>query len=520
METLAELETEFKDFDRDELLKLVLSLKSEVAYLKKFFYSSKREQRIIHAEGQGKLFNEAEHYLEESEELQSSEEKPSKSDDSSKSDHKPEKKRKKTLSDKLPRLKTTIELDDDKKVCSVGGGKLKEIGKTTTEKLEFLPAKALVIEETTVKYKCTCCEDNIVAPEKEPSPIPGSFATPSLLSAILTYKYIDGMPLYRQQRIFSRFGVGIDRTTMASWVVKMGNSFNPLVNCIHEDLLEQNSLHCDETTVQVLKEKNKSAKSKSYMWALGSNGDLNAVLFKYFPNRSADAAIELLTGFTGTLICDGYGSYNKAARELGFKLSGCFAHVRRKFHHAEEVAIKASPKKKTRATEALNLIDELYEIERKIKDQPPDKILEKRKLDSKPVFQRLEAWLLNMKEKILPSSPTGKAISYALRQWGKMELFLEDASISIDNNYIERSIRPFVIGRKGWLFSQSVAGAEASANIYTLVESAKLNFLDPSEYLTLIIKELTKAENAEDFEKLLPYNVAKYHDIKSYESSK
>lgn len=223
MERLAELQNEYKGLDRDQLLKLVLSLKSENAELKKHVYSSKRENRILHAKGQGKLFNEAEHYLGEAEEEEAGEGANPASKDSS-DDPKPKpRKKKKALSDKLPRVQKIIDLADDEKVCSKNGGLLKKVGETVVEKLEFIPSKAVVIAETTINYKCDCCEENnFHSPVKEPSPIPGSFATASLISAVLTYKFVDGLPLYRQQRIFGRFGVEISRTTLASWVVKAG----------------------------------------------------------------------------------------------------------------------------------------------------------------------------------------------------------------------------------------------------------------------------------------------------------
>ena len=537
METLADLKKEYAGKTVDELLLIINELKAENSFFRNNLFASKRERRLVHAEGQGKLFDEAEHILSESSESGDSEG----SEDSTETNNSPEKnsnssrgktgrksgknsRSQKPFPANFPRVKKEIDLPDSKKRCPLHGTKLEKIGSVVTERLHIIPAQLQVIEESRPTYKCSCCEaeekPSFTKPDQETRAIPGSFATEDLIAYVIANKYVDGLPLYRQQRIFERLGIDLSRTTMSGWVMKIAELAAPLMQLIHEELLNSKVLHGDETTIQVLKESGKSAKSKSYVWTLGRQGLKPLIFLKYYRDRSSGSAMDLLAGFKGNLVCDGYTAYSNAAMKLGFTTSGCLAHVRRKFYQADKSAgNKKGSKKTTRAAEALDMIDRIYNLEREIKSEPPDKRLEFRKDSVKPIFDQLFEWLLNMKGRVLPSSPTGKAIEYALKQWPRLEMVFTNAEIDIDNNFMERAIRPFVIGRKGWLFSNSVKGAHASTTIYSLVESAKSNGIEPVDYLSLIIKELPKFETIEDLEKLLPYNATEHFDLKKFATS-
>jgi transposase len=241
------------------------------------------------------------------------------------------------------------------------------------------------------------------------------------------------------------------------------------------------------------------------------------VLFKYHPNRSKNAALDMIVDYQGTLVCDGYKVYDSIGKSLQCKISACLAHIRRKFWQAEKFAKKeAKAGTQIKASEALAFIKKLYAIEEKFGGRPPEIILAARQEHSAPILGEFFSWLQSMESVILPSSPTGKAVRYALDQWPKFLTYSHDGKVPIDNNYMENHIRPFVIGRKNWLFSQSPTGAHASAAIYSIVETAKANGIDPFDYLTLIFKELPRSLTLEKIESLLPYKAQQYYQLKSY----
>jgi transposase len=217
------------------------------------------------------------------------------------------------------------------------------------------------------------------------------------------------------------------------------------------------------------------------------------------------------------VVCDGFNVYESLAKESNFTLAGCMAHIRRKFWQAEKWAKKeAKDAKAIIATTALKMIRDLYAIEARIEDKPPEEKLAVRQKESQPILDKLKAWLLDASQKVVPSSPTGKAISYALDQWEKGSYFARDGHVPIDNNFLEGHTRPFTVGRKNCLFAVSQKGADASAKLYSLIETCKANGLEPLSYLTLIFKELPKVQDAMGYEKLLPYNVSNYFELKTY----
>jgi transposase len=307
--------------------------------------------------------------------------------------------------------------------------------------------------------------------------------------------------LYRQLAMFKRIGVELDNTTLANWMIKCGELVQPLINLLQEKMQQQATLHMDETTVQVLKEPDKPPQSKSYMWVMRS---MQAVLFHYEPTRSGAVPKQLLADFNGALMVDGYEGYSDVCAANHLVRLGCWAHARRKFVEAQHV----QPKGKTgKADEALALIQKLYRIEKENQHTTAEQRYLIRQQQAKPLLDKLKTWLDKSVPGVLPSSAIGKALLYVHNQWSRLIMYIENGDYPIDNNAAENAIRPFVIGRKNWLFSTSQRGARASANLYSLVESAKMNGLDPWAYLLKVFTELPLAHSLLDIEALLPDSV-------------
>ncbi len=406
----------------------------------------------------------------------------------------------------LPRVRIEHDIDDSDKLCPCGCER-KIIGEECSEQLDIIPAKVRVLVNVRKKYVCPQCEDGVQIAELPKQPIPKSNASAGLLAHITVSKYQDALPLYRQQSILSRYGVDIPRNTLASWMVKAGELVQPLINLMQDQLLSYPVMHCDETSVQILKEPDKAATSKSYMWVrVGGPPTQPIRLFHYAPSRSGEVASALLEGYDGYLQTDDYAGYNAAVAQHGITQLGCWAHARRKFIEAQKV-IKGKKNKTGKADVAISLISKLYAIEKKIGDRPLDEKLLVRQSESIVQLQKIRQWLDKTLHNTLPKGLLGKALAYLDKNWGKLTVYTQDGRLSIDNNTAENAIRPFVIGRKNWLFSASVQGAKASANLYGLIETAKANGLEPYEYLRQVFAELPDAESIDDIEKILPWNI-------------
>jgi transposase/prefoldin subunit 5 len=426
--------------------------------------------------------------------------------------HTRKKRGRKPLPEALPREEIVHDLPEGEKVCAVDGTPLERIGEEVTEQLDIIPAKVQVIRHVRPKYACPCCEDTGVhnAP-MPPQPIPGSIASPGLLAHIATGKYVDGLPLYRQEVVMGRAGVDLPRATLAHWMVRMGEQAQPLVNLLGEALEDGPVLQMDETPVQVLKERGKKATAQSYMWIQkGGPPGKPAIRYHYAPSRGHEVPKHLLAGFRGYLQTDGYSAYGTAlAGRDDVVAVGCWAHARRKFDEAIKAHGKKKAKKAGRARHGLEYIQKLYAIERQARDQELDAEgrYRLRQEQARPLLDEMRAWLDDGLTAVPPKSATGKALHYLAGQWARLVRYLDDGRIPIDNNGAENAIRPFVVGRKNWLFSNSSAGATASANLYSLVETAKANGHDPYTYLRHIFKELPAASSAEDYEALLPWKL-------------
>ncbi len=431
--------------------------------------------------------------------------------------HRRHKRGRKPLDPDWPREVIRIELPEDQRLCPHDGAALVEIGIEASEQVDIVPAKVRVIRQERVKYACPCCRQGMRTAPAPVKLIPKSLLTANALAWVITAKYQDGLPLYRQSALFGPLGGALCRNTLAHNVVRAGIEVQPVINLLRDHLLEAAILLGDETEVQVLKEPGRAAQTKSYLWA-----QMNAAeaatgppvrLFTYAPSRSAKTALALYAGAKGALMSDGYESYAAVARAYGLVHLGCWAHARRTLVEAEQTVPRAARSPHHPATQLLALISALYAVEARWREaapamQTPDYRLQLRQSDSKPLLARIHALLLANLHTVLPGSALGKALHYLAGQWPKLIRFADHGSYPIDNNPCENAIRPFVIGRRNWLFCDSVAGANASANLYSLIETAKANCIEPYRYLRTLFDQLPNAKTAEQIETLLPWNIS------------
>ena len=443
------------------------------------------------------LFNE----LEEDEELDQAAE----TEEVSIRGHQRKRRGRPRISDDLPRVDVIHDLDEADRFCHTHGCSLTPMGEEISEQLEFIPAKVQVLRHICRKYTCPECEGNVITAKKPPQPIPKSMATASLLAWIVVSKYMDALPLYRQCEIFKRIGFTADRTTLANWMIACGQLVQPLINLLWDQLRAQPVIHMDETTVQVLAEAGRKPDAKSYMWVAAAGPPTEqVVLFEYQPSRSGQIAQTLLVDYEGTLMVDGYEGYGPVCTRNGIKRLGCWAHARRGFVEAKRMQPKGTT---GRPDQALVMINKLYGIERKLKEVDAQTRYVARQELAVPVLAQLREWLDKTLPQTAPKTALGKALYYLNAQWQRLIGYIEDGRYPIDNNRAENAIRPFVIGRKNWLFSQSVRGAKASANLYSLIETAKASGLEPMAYLMTVFTELPKAQTIEDISALLPSNI-------------
>jgi transposase len=392
--------------------------------------------------------------------------------------------------------------------CEGCGEPLHACGTETSETLKIIPQKVSVIRHERTKYTCRQCEktethNKIITAPPLPSLLPRTIASPETQAAIVTAKYVDALPLYRQADILARSGIEISRSTLANWCVQLGRKVHVLVEQMQAHLLNEPLICADETPVQVLHEADRPAQSKSYMWVYrsGEFAAHPAVIFDYQPSRSGRCVADFLGDYTGYLLTDGYAAYDTLK---SVKRAGCMAHARRKFTEAQKIQ---SNKKAGRAEQGLAFFATLYAIEREARLLSPDERRRLRQEKAKPILKDFHDWLTEASRTALPKSAIGTAISYTLNQWPKLMVYLEDGHISIDNNVTERDIRPFTTGRKNWLFSTSAAGAFASANLYSLVMTCRANDINPYFYFRHIFTELPKRQSGAPLHDLLPWNV-------------
>lgn len=424
------------------------------------------------------------------------------------------------LPDNVPTEVVVHRLEGEELVCPVCGSTMTEIGKEVVRTLEIIPARTVVKEHHYYTYACSRCnkeeiETPVVKAPREKNVIPGSFATPEAIAHIMVQKFVMGSPLYRQEQELNRQGIPLSRQTMSNWILRAAEDYlTPVYEQLHIELRKREVLHADETTLQVLREpEKKSPASDCYMWLYRTGGDTDKpiVLYEYRPGRGGKHPKEFLTGFKGYLHTDGYAGYHNLPD--GITVVGCWAHARRKF----DEALKALPKGKAKgssAAQGLAYCTLLFEIEKELEGLTPEQRYDERLKQAKPVLDAMFAWANS--RTAARKSALGKALNYVREQWSYLCNYLKDGRLELSNNRAERSIKPFVIDRKNFLFANTPNGAKGSATIFSLIQTAIENGLGPYQYLTWLLKAANNADldDPETVKKLLPWNASAVCRIK------
>ena len=489
---------------------LILEETLRLSKIKRFAPSSEQShQSSLFDEAENEAENEADSDKEldlEADAASEDEQQPSSSSTKKKPGRKP-------FSDKLPRKQIFIRLTDEEKE-----GAIDTFFTKVKEELDIIPAKVRVLEY--MQEKAVFIEHvegekqrQVKSAQMPKHPIARAMGSISLMCFVIIAKYADGLPLYRQEGILSRYGGELSRATLANWMIALAKQLQPLINLMREHQQAGAVILADETRVQVLKEPGRSATSDKYMWVtLGGPPGEKSILFEYDPSRSQEVPLRLLEGYRGYLQTDGYAGYNAACLKNGITQLGCWDHARRYFKDAQKAEPKAKKgknNKPSKATKVLSLINKLYAIEREIKELTVDEKYQQRQEKSIPVLSQLKVYLENNLHKVPKDSLTGKAMTYLSNQWEKLNVYCTHGELNISNILAENAIRPFVIGRKAWLFSDTPAGARASAIHYSLIETAKANGLEPYEYLKQVLTALPYAGTVDQVEALLPWNIKK-----------
>lgn len=509
---------EIKAMPVDELQRLIAEqqfhiyhLRSEIARLRHDLFGKRSEKLSGIDKEQSLLFNEIESGAKsEEEELQSLADRAP----LFVREHTRKKPGRRPLPSDLPRREILHDLADDEKICTQHGVPLPHIGDDVSERLHIIPMQVEVERHIRPKYgQCPECRKSrdAIAPDARPEVkmapapatlIPGSIATAALLAYIITGKFCDALPFYRLEKIFARSGVELTRATMCFWAIRIAAKTVRLRKLLWDELRRAKILHIDETTIQVLKEPQRKPTTQSYLWGYRSGGAKPIVLFEYRMTRSGEFLRKRLRGFSGTFMADGYAGYDYLGGREGITRIGCWAHVRRKYFEAE----------KSGSAEAgwfLMKIRDLYLIESKARNSTPEERRELRQQYSRLIIEEIHAKIHNLRATMIPESHLGKAMSYTLNQWKYLLPFLENGELPIDNNAMENDIRPFVVGRKNWLFAAVQKGAAASAFLYSLIQTAKANGHEPFWYLRYLFEKLPEAGgNKEALRALLPMNVS------------
>jgi len=503
MSRLAELEKEneqLKDVTRRQAVRIdQLQLELMLALYRMFSRSSEKFQPLGPL-----LFDEMEEQAAPAEpEVQSQAKKPAR-------------KGRRPLPASLPRKHIYHDLPEAQRICRCGRCMTK-FGEDLAEKLNIIPAQIWVECHHHAKYSCpdaNCpCKGDGIEPGVVKAPgslplIPKSIVTAGLLAHIWTAKFCDHLPFYRQEAGFARLGADISRQDMSRWTMRVSADLDPLVNLLIRAIREGPVIQMDETPVTVLKLDRSGTVGQGYMWlARGGTQEHPAVVYRFGPGRGSEHAQKILQDWEGFLQTDAYQGYDTLAKGTAIVLVGCWAHARRKFFEAH----KTAPSPLT--SDALGRIKKLYELEDKYRKQAreehltDEQFLEVRRSVLRPYLEDLRTWLDETAAQTLPSGAAGKALGYTVGQWDKLVRFLDHPWLTPDNNRAENAIRPFVVGRKNWLFHGNDAGAEASCRVYSLIETAKMNGLEPWSYLNAALHRLPQVRLSGDWESLLPWNL-------------
>lgn len=414
--------------------------------------------------------------------------------------------------DNLPHKKVLFKLDSDDLSCPQCTTDLKRVGEEfVRSEVEYIPAQLNVIDYYRETYECRSCK-NTDEPymEKTPMPlpvIPHSFASPSSVAHVMYQKFVNALPFYRQEKDWLNLGLNLTRQTMSNWTLIAARDWlMPILDLLHQKMLKERYLHADETRVQVLNEKDRKNTTDSYMWVYGTykDSEFPIRIFEYHPTRSGDHAKEFLKGFSGYLVTDAYKGYEKVE---DITRCYCWSHLRRYF--VDALPSDINKPEATLMAQAIEYCKKLFAIEKELETLSAKERKIQRQERSKPVLDAFWSWVDINKDNCLPKSKLYKAFNYAVNQKEGFMNFLEDGNIAISNNLAENSIRPFTIGRKNWLFSGSPEGAKASAAVYSIIETAKANDLNPYKYLLYIFQYMPGVrfeEEPEWLEDFLPWN--------------
>lgn len=411
----------------------------------------------------------------------------------------------------LPTEERIYGLSEEDKVCSVDGSKLSYVGKKYLRaEIEYIPATVKVIHVYKENWECRTCraaERSYIQEASVPQPLlQHSMASPSSVAWTMYQKYVNHLPLYRQSKDWSNLGLEISRGTLSSWIIKTADEYlKPVVDQLRTHLLKENYLHVDETPVQVLKEPGRSNRTKSYMWVYSTIAESTSPIrvYDYCPGRSAEFVVEFLKDYSGFLHVDAYSAYGKVKNAT---LCYCWAHARRKYADAMPKDLKST--EATLVKQGLEFCNKLFKFEDKLKSLAPEERKEQRFLLEKPVLEAYWSWVETTLATIPPKSKFGQALQYSLNQKTGLMNYLMDGHCQISNNTAENSIRPFTVGRKNWLFSGSPKGAASSAAVYSIVETAKANGLNPHKYLQKLLEELPRMKEPTEtnLELIMPWN--------------
>lgn len=486
-----------------ELQNQVNNLTEMVLLLRREKFGPSSEKTTTQIEGQMSLFNEAEMDADPDSKEPFHERKGGVVRKNAKT-------RREELLKDLPVEEVPCMVHPDDMFCGQCGSTLRQIGYVRVrDELEYIPAKVKIIRYMQQACECPVCKHKgkpfIKKAFVPKSVMNHSLASPSSVARVMYQKYVNSIPLYRQEKDWEQTGIGLSRATMANWIIRSSQDhLMPVVEHLRKELLKRDIIHCDETPVQVLKEEGKKPQARSYMWVYRSGNDGRApiILYDYQPSRNGDHAAACLKDFKGYVHSDGYSGYNKLK---DITRVGCWAHLRRKF--VEAIPMKKQNGPPTSAETGRQYCDKLFAIEDSLKDLSPEERFCKRLELEKPVLEAFWCWLDSVNA--LKGSALGKAVIYARNQKPYMENYLLDGRCSLSNNAAENAIRPFTVGRKNWLFADTPKGAGASAAVYSLVETAKANGLNVYAYLQHLLLYMPGSEwqqYPEELDQLMPWS--------------
>lgn len=523
---LMEQEINDKKEEVTEKDKEIQQLKNEIQYLKSVISNKNRKIFGTSSEqidvNQLSLFNEAEKYSDSKVKEPTLEEitykRAKKSNFTGKKDN---------LAN-LERVVIEHKLEGEDLNCKKCGEKLVQIGiKSKKEIIKYIPAKLIVEEHIMYSYACKSCEirtgeSNILSTNAPKTIFYNSMASNELIAHTIILKYQYAMPLYRQQSYFDMIGASLSRQTLCNWTMSAAKVLEPIYNHMKEDLLKRNYIHADETVLRVINDNAKDSKSKKYMWLYMSETNKKPVIiYDYQSTRSSSCPRKFLGNFTGYLQTDGYSGYNSVSEATRIY---CLAHIRRKFH---EIVINLDKEtlKKSRAVIGFNYCEQIYKFEKELRDsysKDPTYYnirLKQRKKTLTEIIDNFMKYIDLEIQNALPKSPLGKALDYAKKHVPSLKNVLLDGSLEVDNNAAERAIKPFVIGRKNFLFANTAKGATYSANLYSIIETAKANKLIIDKYLVFLFDNLINIDptDSESLENLMPWSTQIPENLKSIE---